>query len=171
MIRVDLTRRPLIPMASALCSSAATIISFVVTIGAQGGSLTLVDSNGPVVWSPRPHIPQEVQDGVAPASSQTRFLDFATATTLGPGPAPTWREVMTSTWPGAVRQALSEWRRTIEGSDGGVAHAQYHLTLTDLVQDVNARYGPPRLLREPAPPPIDASELVDTGQRWARQPS
>jgi pyochelin synthetase len=141
------------------------------TIGAQGGSLTLVDSNGPVVWSPRPHIPQEVQDGVAPASSQTRFLDFATATTLGPGPAPTWREVMTSTWPGAVRQALSEWRRTIEGSDGGVAHAQYHLTLTDLVQDVNARYGPPRLLREPAPTPIDASELVDTGQRWARQPS
>jgi thiazolinyl imide reductase len=130
-----------------------------VTIGFEGGNLLLADTHGPVLWCPRPHIPVEVQCGVDPAESRAPSLDHPSASILGDVAAPTWREIMTAEWPGAVRRALGELCELL-GRGSGAAHGQYHLTLTRLVAEVNARCGAPRVIRGAAPVPLGAEHAL-----------
>lgn len=140
-----------------------------IVIGTEGGSLALADTHGPVLWSPRPHVPQEVQDGVDPAVSSVTALGLASTTVLGPPRAPTWRLIMSSVWPAAVHAALVEVRRAVLAGDALSARGQYQLTLAQLVQDVSARYGPPELLRHDPPVPLGVDALIPVP--GAAQPS
>lgn len=144
-----------------------------ITIGTEAGSLTLVGTHGPVVWSPRPDFPREIQstdasphfagDGVV-----EDHLDVPSGRVLGPANAPGYREVFGSVWPHGVRNALGELAAAASAGDRSTRHGQYHLTLCRLWQDITARLGPPELLDTEPPHPFgpgDVAELELAGEQ------
>jgi pyochelin biosynthesis protein PchG len=128
-----------------------------VTIGTDVGSLTLVDTHGPVVWSPRPHIPQAIQRGTEAEDCDEPALDYPTATNLT-GDSSTWREAMTTVWPDAIQHALLALKAAASGNGAGDSH--YQLALTRIVQDVGVALGPPELLHGDSPTPMSAAPLM-----------
>nr|BFE59212.1 hypothetical protein GCM10020063_037380 [Dactylosporangium thailandense] len=125
-----------------------------ITIGTEGGHLTLVNTHGPVLWSPRPHMPADAASVVAFEDSAAGHLDFASTAPLGPAEAPSYREVLARLWPDAVRHALRELAADLPDPAAARRRGQYHLALCRLTADVNARLGPPAMRRHPASPQV-----------------
>ena len=121
-----------------------------ITLGTDGGSLTLVDTHGPLVWVPRPHIPEDVRDRASPIRSAAPSLDAATWSLASPAPAPTWREAMAELWPAAVRATL----RAMLPLGTQTHDVEYELSLARMVASANAAIGVPHLLHGPAPVPL-----------------
>jgi pyochelin biosynthesis protein PchG len=126
-----------------------------ITLGTEGGNLTLLTTHGPIVWSARPEIPSHVRDpaaaplyGGAPA-----WTDDPSCVTLGPPDAPSWRTVFTLLWPQAAGAALAELRRAALAGSDPLEHGGRQLALCKFWQDVAARLGPPDLIR---PGPVHA---------------
>lgn len=128
------------------------------TIGTAVGSLSLVDTHGPVIWRPRPHIPQEIQNDESPEDSQDSAIDLETVTTIANSQV-TWRAAMMSEWPAAIRLALNELRDNV---DGGLPKStlQYYLSLMQLTHELDAKLGPPEILYEASPNPQSADDLI-----------
>ncbi|TKI54144.1 methyltransferase [Brevibacillus antibioticus] len=77
-----------------------------VTIGVAGGSLSLTDTHGPVVWQPRLHVP-DLPDihGELTVSPPAHMLENSTHI-LGPQETPTYRDILTKQWPQAIGRDL-----------------------------------------------------------------
>lgn len=138
-----------------------------VTLGTEGGSLTLVDTHGPTLWSPRPHFPRDARGREAqPHFSTSGGADGSAASAvpsvlaLGPLDAPSYREIFGAVWSVGVRRALLELRRAILQGADPLRSGQYHLSLCELWQDVTERLGPPDLLRCAEPRPLAPAELA-----------
>jgi pyochelin biosynthesis protein PchG len=127
------------------------------TLGTSVGSLTLVDTHGPIVWRPRPHIPGAIQREQAPESAVDPALSNPTTSTLM-DKIPTWREAMTTDWPQAVGRALVELRGRSEGQRLG-PDEQYYLSLLQMVHDFDFAVGPPEVIRSETPRPQSAATL------------
>ena len=129
-----------------------------ITVGAEGGTLTLVSSNGPVLWCPRPHMPPT--DGLAGFDELAdAHLSYGVAEPVGPATAPTFAEVFTRQWPAAVQTALTGlWDAVTDGEDP-MTRGQYHLTLGRLTQDVLDLLGPMHLVRRDTPTVLSARHL------------
>jgi pyochelin biosynthesis protein PchG len=130
-----------------------------VTVGADGGNLTLLNTHGPLYWSPRPHLPSEAKDAVALDELTASHLGFPTAEPIGPARAPSYHEILGSLWPRGVSRALLELHTAIVEDDDTLARGQYYLTLCRLWQDATARLGYPQLMRRAEPTPLDAASL------------
>lgn len=135
-----------------------------ITVGAEGGTLTLVGSAGPVLWCPRPHLP-------ASSAALTGFdelaephLGFPAACALGPAEAPDWGAVLRDLWPAAVVRALAEFR-----SGDWVAAGQYHLALSALVQRLTGSLGPPEMVRRAPPAVLPAKDLENAATERERE--
>jgi pyochelin biosynthesis protein PchG len=131
-----------------------------ITIGTAGGNLTLVNTHGPTIWCPRPHLPAEARTIVALDDSPARHLDFPSATPIGPPEAPSYREILNDLWPAAVQRALLGLRRAVEDSEDWRKDGQYYLTLCRLWSDVMASLGPVALLDQEPPEILSADELM-----------
>ncbi|HEV2372804.1 MAG TPA: Gfo/Idh/MocA family oxidoreductase [Streptosporangiaceae bacterium] len=132
-----------------------------VTLGTEGGHLTLVATHGPLLWSPRPDFPRQVQDAVtgtvhfAEHEGVTEsHLDVPSALPLGEAQAPSYRRVFDTVWPEGVQYAVSRLRDAAEAGDSPARRGQYHLTLCTMWQDLTSRLGPPELLRVPTVAPL-----------------
>lgn len=125
------------------------------TIGTEAGSLSLVDTHGPIIWRPRPHIPMSIQRGESAESSEEPMLDFNTVTTLAEA-GTTWRQAMVSEWPNAVGKALQELRRRV-ARENVFPEAQYYLSLMQMIHEIDRTLGPPEVIREATPAPRSAS--------------
>ncbi|MGW0199154.1 Gfo/Idh/MocA family oxidoreductase [Nonomuraea sp. NPDC003201] len=128
-----------------------------VTVGTEGGSLTLVNTHGPLVWSPRMYVGRDADDRFDTGADHLRL---PSATTIGPAHAPTFHDIVTSVWPDGVRRALSELRQDVEEGRDPLRQGQYHLTLSRLWLDATAAIGRPELLVQTAPRPLSAAELT-----------
>ncbi len=78
-----------------------------ITLGTEGGNLTLVNTHGPLVWSPRMYVGRDADDRFATGEDHLRL---PSATLLGPEQAPTFQEIVGSLWPSGVRRALTGLR-------------------------------------------------------------
>jgi pyochelin biosynthesis protein PchG len=134
-----------------------------ITLGTEGGHLTLVDTHGPVLWSPRPHMPADTDDLVAFEDTGAEHIDFPTTDVLGPATAPTYRQVLADVWPDGVRHALTEFAGTVRGERDWRATSQYHLGLCAITQQVNARLGGVRVRHHARPPEILSAEVLVGG--------
>jgi NAD-dependent oxidoreductase involved in siderophore biosynthesis len=103
-------------------------------------------------------MPRQAQDSVALDVADDAQLDFASAVTLGPARAPSYREVVGGLWPKAVQRALASLYDCVQGQNDPQHEAQYHLTLTSLWQSVTAKLGYPELLDDA--PPCSLSEAI-----------
>ncbi|MFJ8313367.1 MULTISPECIES: Gfo/Idh/MocA family oxidoreductase [unclassified Streptomyces] len=149
-----------------------------VTIGTAGGSLTLTDPHGPVLWSPRLHISEPVRNRFDFEAPGTEHLAEPGTSLLSPAAPADYRHLLRDQWPAAIGEDLRAARATILGVSGAERPDQYHLTLSRMWQDLTKELGYPTLRRgqshqqltadELRPPhlrqPLNADELTDPGR-------
>ncbi|KPC62702.1 bifunctional Gfo/Idh/MocA family oxidoreductase/class I SAM-dependent methyltransferase [Streptomyces chattanoogensis] len=116
-----------------------------VTIGTDSGSLTLSDTHGPVLWSPRLHIPDAVKNRFDFAAVESAHLGEPSTVLLGPAQPPSYRHILGELWPQAIGRDLVALRAGILGEPGAERPDQYHLTLCRMWQDVTSELGYPAL--------------------------
>ncbi|MEU8107198.1 Gfo/Idh/MocA family oxidoreductase [Nonomuraea muscovyensis] len=130
-----------------------------ITIGAEGGILTLQDPHGPVLWSPRPHLPARARNATRLHDAADAHLDFPACAPLGPAEAPPYREILARMWPDGAHRAISTtWKAVRDGMDT-MRDGQYYLAVSGVWKDLTAVLGFPERLTGPPPRPLPAEPL------------
>lgn len=134
-----------------------------ITLGTEGGQLTLANTYGPLVWTPRAHMPDEVKHSVALDHSCAEHFDFASATVIGPAQSPSYRRILASIWPDAVVAALTELQqaRVTPSSVSANEFAQHYLAVCRSFQDATQALGAVELLAQRPPRVLDADTLLN----------
>lgn len=136
-----------------------------ITLGTEGGQLTLVNTHGPVLWSPRPHMPAGMGELVRYADDAAPHLLFASAEPVGPAVAPTYRQILGEVWPEAVRRALTELWAAAQARADSRLRGQRHLTLGQVMSDLAACTGRPEIRRHDRPPQVLPASILAADDR------
>jgi pyochelin biosynthesis protein PchG len=131
-----------------------------ITIGTESGNIILLDTHGPTLWCPRPHMPSDVTNAVLMNESSDPRLTFPTATIIGPPNAPDYRQILESVWPQGVARALGEIAHSITTGADLVATGQYDLVLSQLWHDLTTRLGPVSLIQGKPPVALSVEDLI-----------
>jgi thiazolinyl imide reductase len=123
-----------------------------VSIGTDGGVLTLADTHGPVLWSPRLHVPRDPGGALILDGDRVDSTVGATEV-VTPGPPASFRQLLDEVWPDAAAAAIGELR-------GTPPHPQHQLTTCRVWEDLGRALGHPETIEAPAPRPLSARELV-----------
>lgn len=113
-----------------------------ITVGTSCGTLTLAGTHGPIVWCPRAHMPGDVRQTATLAESAAPHFDLPSATTIGSPNAPSYRHILSSTWPAGIRRALGQLRDAIDGKTDWLCRGQYHLAVSAAWTEATARVRP-----------------------------
>ncbi|MBB5158992.1 Gfo/Idh/MocA family oxidoreductase [Saccharopolyspora phatthalungensis] len=116
-----------------------------VTIGFDGGGLTLHDAHGPVSFTPRLHIPDSVRTAFDFTAPEAGHLTRP-ATSVLDGPPPTQWEFLRDVLPSAIGRDLLDLRAAVIGLAGASRPEQYHLTLCRMWRDLTTELGYATLL-------------------------
>jgi thiazolinyl imide reductase len=130
------------------------------TLVADGGSLQLAGPHGPVLWTPRMHMPDELDGASALDASAADQLDLPGARVLYGCPSPTTRELVGELWPAATARVLRTAREAIDRGEDGLAAVQQQLALSRMTADLTAVLGRPELLDDDEPEIARADEIV-----------
>ena len=115
------------------------------TIGVEGGSLSLIDTHGPVAWHPRLHIPHNrITLGELLTAVPAHLLENSTQV-LGPAAPMRYKEILMKQWPRAIGRDLSAMREMIQGNAIGDTRAQQELLCSRQWQDLTHALGYPVL--------------------------
>lgn len=131
-----------------------------VSLGTDAGTLTLADTHGPVLWTPRLHVGRDREGLLALDGPGTEHLDQPTSTLLGAPQPQSFRRTFAELWPAGVRRALNELRAAIDEGGHGSPAGQYTLTVSRMWLDLTTRLGRPELIRGIHSPPVRPSELT-----------
>ncbi|MGK8522548.1 Gfo/Idh/MocA family oxidoreductase [Nocardia asteroides] len=131
-----------------------------IAIAFEGGVLTLADTHGPVLWSPRLHTGRDATGRLIMAGPGTERLEVPSTEVLEPAAAPTFRAVFDDLWPHSVRMALAQLRADIADPRRSAGAAQWATTVTALWQRLTTVLGQPELIRPPTPAPVPLPELL-----------
>ncbi|WP_108868943.1 bifunctional Gfo/Idh/MocA family oxidoreductase/class I SAM-dependent methyltransferase [Aquimarina aquimarini] len=116
-----------------------------ITIGVEGGSLSLSDTHGPVVWHPRLHFPENVSSMNALSGSGAKYLLENSTQVLGEYSPANYKEILSKQWPYAIGQDLLSIKESIETNKGGQARSQNELLVSRQWQDLTNALGYPSL--------------------------
>jgi thiazolinyl imide reductase len=131
-----------------------------VSLGTASGNLTLFNTHGPLLWSPRLHVAPRTRETLALSGGASEELDVASVVALGNGQAPpTFRHVLEQLWPDAVLLALQEMRRSIAEAEDPRRVGQYQLALCKAWQAATGRLGYPQPVVGIGPPRVRSAEL------------
>lgn len=130
----------------------------------ESGVLTLADTHGPVLWSPRMHSERDETGRLIMAGPGTERLETPGTEPLGDGTGPTFREVFDRVWPDAVRVALAELRADITDDHRSTVAGQWALTVTGMWHDITGRLGEAQLIHPSTPERVDLRELYAASQ-------
>lgn len=121
-----------------------------ISLGTDTGNLTLLNTHGPVLWSPRLHV----------SGTDDPHLALPSAATLGDSGGPAFTDVLTTVWPAAMAAALAEFGDAVRNGDDPMRLGQYHLTTTRIWQQLTGELGQPDLIHATAPVPVGPSDLT-----------
>ncbi|OHV31104.1 hypothetical protein BBK14_16420 [Parafrankia soli] len=131
-----------------------------VTLGTDAGVLTLADTHGPVLWSPRLHGRRDADRRLLLDSPAADYLDQPSTATL-PGTEPLrQRDVVGGLWPQAIRRALRAFAARIDAGADPLPAAQFDLSVARIWTHVTGRLGPPDTVRASEPRRITAADLA-----------
>ncbi|GAA3602944.1 Gfo/Idh/MocA family oxidoreductase [Kineosporia mesophila] len=130
-----------------------------IAVGTSAGVLTLADTHGPVLWSPRWHADRDEHRRLVTEGPGAQRLGQSSTTVLPGTDAVAMAEVLADRWPEAVDQALSGLLAA-EGSDP-LRQAQLDLSTARIWNDVTTHLGPPERITARAPVKVAISELMD----------
>ncbi|MCO1578858.1 Gfo/Idh/MocA family oxidoreductase [Crossiella sp. SN42] len=128
-----------------------------IALGMPGGVLTLADTHGPVVWTPRLHADRDAHGALELAGPR---LALPTGTLLGPVSPGSYQDVFNQTWPAAAAAAVRELAAAIEADRDPLRHGQFTLGAVRAWQDLTGRLGQPDLVRGQDPDPVTAHEQL-----------
>ncbi|MCC3331513.1 Gfo/Idh/MocA family oxidoreductase [Nocardia abscessus] len=129
-------------------------------IAFESGVLTLADTHGPVLWSPRLHTDRDDTGRLLMAGPGTERLAVPSTEPLDSAAAPTFRTVFDELWPQSVRVALAQLRADTADPRRSIGAAQWALTVTAIWQRLTTILGQPELIRPPSPAPVPLPELL-----------
>ncbi|MFG2103268.1 Gfo/Idh/MocA family oxidoreductase [Micromonospora echinaurantiaca] len=132
-----------------------------ITIGTEGGQLTLVSSTGPVLWTVRPHLPREAAGAAGFDRLGVDHLALAGTTPIGPPAAPSWAQTLDTLWPEAVRVAVRRLTDDVARGADPMTDGQYHLGLCQLTREITQLLGPVELVRRDEPRFLAAGDLIE----------
>ncbi|MFG3214593.1 Gfo/Idh/MocA family oxidoreductase [Streptomyces tendae] len=128
-----------------------------ISLGTEGGVLTLADTHGPVLWSPRLHVGRDTDRRFVLDGPGTGRLGLGTTAVVGT--TGTFRTVFTDLWPEAVGSALDGLREAVEQGGDALRTGQYDLAVCRIWTDLAARLGPPEIVRPDIPRPLALSDV------------
>ncbi|MFF0647092.1 Gfo/Idh/MocA family oxidoreductase [Streptomyces tendae] len=134
-----------------------------ISLGTEGGVLTLADTHGPVLWSPRLHVGRDADRRFVLDGPGTGRLGLGTTAVVGT--TGTFRTVFTDLWPEAVGSALDGLREAVEQGGDALRTGQYDLAVCRIWTDLAARLGPPEIVRPATPRPLALSDLFPAAER------
>ncbi|HEY0639001.1 MAG TPA: Gfo/Idh/MocA family oxidoreductase [Pseudonocardiaceae bacterium] len=132
-----------------------------ITIGTDHGSLTLVNTHGPVVWSPRMHVTDYAQRDDLGAGDP--HLALPSTGPLGDPHAAPYAEVIGTQWPDALAATIDGFATAARAGEDPLRLGQYHLTVTRIWQDLTSRLGQPEIVRSAPPHPLTTADLEPLG--------
>jgi thiazolinyl imide reductase len=131
-----------------------------VTLATEGGNLLLANTHGPVLWTPRLHMPEDYRDAVTVADCAAAHLDLPGVSGLTPPGAVSYRQSIGDDWPAAAARALLALREAVLSGADPLPRGQYHLALCRLVADITGQLGRPQPAPSGEPMIMEASELA-----------
>lgn len=134
-----------------------------IAIAFEGGVLSLADTHGPVLWSPRLHTDRDATGRLIMGGPGTERLDVPSTQILGPVDMPAFRTVFDELWPGSVRVALGQLRADIAAPSRSLGGGQWAMTVTTIWQRFTTVLGQPELIRPDTPAPVPLPELLAAG--------
>lgn len=140
-----------------------------ITVGTDGGTLTLVDTHGPVLFQPSLYVPPALMDVFDAEGSTLSQLDLRSAIHFGPKTCPSFREVFGMLWPQAVCAAFADLQRAIVKAEDPRCLGQYQLAVSRLWHECTAALGYPEMVPRAVPTPLTQAEIesVDKAQEGA----
>ncbi len=128
-----------------------------ISLGCEGGVLSLADTHGPVLWNPRLHAGRDATGRLVMAGPGTERLGVRTTVPLGDEEPGTYHDVFADLWPDAVAESLRELCRDIDEPSRRAATGQWALGVSTLWRDLTATIGIPELISPgvPAQIPLD----------------
>ena len=128
-----------------------------IVLGTGAGSLTLADTHGPVLWSPRLHADRDAEHRLVFAGPG---LDEPSTAVL-PGTDPGSRQhIFDRLWPQAVRRAVARFAEDVRSGGDPLGSAQYDITACRVWAELAARLGPPEIVRPARPELVTVADLV-----------
>ncbi|SBW28811.1 Gfo/Idh/MocA family oxidoreductase [Protofrankia symbiont of Coriaria ruscifolia] len=131
-----------------------------ITLGAEGGVLTLADTHGPVQWSPRLHAERDADRRLVVDGPVGHRFDQDSTSVLPGTAAGTQRDIFDRLWPEAIARALVDMAGAIEVGGDPLSSAQYDLTVTRIWSHIAAGIGPPEAARVTRPRPLALNDLL-----------
>ncbi|MGK9461707.1 Gfo/Idh/MocA family oxidoreductase [Streptomyces sp. G6] len=135
-----------------------------ISLGTEGGVLTLADTHGPVLWSPRLHIGRDADRRFVLDGPGTGRLGLGSTAVVGS--TGSFRTVFSDLWPGAIGSALDGLRDAIGQGRDALRAGQYDLAVCRIWSDLAARLGPPEIVRPATPRPLAVSDVFPAPERF-----
>ncbi|MBV9449451.1 MAG: Gfo/Idh/MocA family oxidoreductase [Streptosporangiaceae bacterium] len=131
-----------------------------VTLATEGGNLLLATTQGPVLWNPRLHMPEDYPQAVTVRESAAGHLDLPSVRCLTASAGPSYRDVIADEWPLAVARSLTGLRAAILAGGDPLTGGRYHLAVSRLVAAITAQLGRPEVRAAGDPAILEAAEAV-----------
>lgn len=138
-----------------------------ISLGTQGGTLTLLDSHGQIMWQPRIFM-QRRDDGVLDLSVKQPSLDMPASSIIEDPDAPTYHDVMTHVWPAAVSRALLRFHQSILDNRQQSAANQYLLSVAKAWTDLGTELGTPREIHGQDTKPLALAKITPLAAQHKR---
>lgn len=113
-----------------------------ISVGCSGGTLSLTDTHGPVVWKTQLHIPHD--ELLKNVSAENQLSEKSTRT-LGPDYPPAYQEILQKQWPRAIGKDLQMMKNLITGAQSPEQRAHLELLCTRLWHELTHALGSPML--------------------------
>ncbi|MDK8183096.1 bifunctional Gfo/Idh/MocA family oxidoreductase/class I SAM-dependent methyltransferase [Paenibacillus sp. UMB4589-SE434] len=142
-------------------------------IGVEGGSLSLVDTHGPVVWHPRLHVPDLPHiAGELENTTSAHLLGFSTEI-LGGAISVSYRDILLKQWPRAIGQDLLAMRDVILGNVSKAdidTLAQQELLCARQWQELTTALGYPLMRASSSHQPLAVEQLIAAASAITPEP-
>ncbi|MCR8985816.1 bifunctional Gfo/Idh/MocA family oxidoreductase/class I SAM-dependent methyltransferase [Brevibacillus laterosporus] len=141
-----------------------------VTIGVAGGSLSLTDTHGPVVWQPRLHVPDLPNIHEQLSAAPPEHLLGNSTQILGPAEPTSYKDILMTQWPRAIGRDLLAMREMIFGQvdkSSMDTQAQQELLCSRQWQDWTQALGYPVLRSNSSHQPLSIESLQEAAFRIA----
>lgn len=132
-----------------------------ITLNTGLGALTLVDTHGPVIWTPRLHVPECVKNEFDFVPEEAGHLVQSTGSFLGPAEPPTQRDALSNVWPSAIGEDLSAFATRIRDGRDDRVRTQQTLTACALWRNLTETLGYPRLRTGRYTAALDVNRLTN----------
>ncbi|MGW1677359.1 Gfo/Idh/MocA family oxidoreductase [Saccharopolyspora sp. NPDC002376] len=130
-----------------------------ITVGTDAGNLMLVNTHGPVIWSPVLRMPSDSAGQFLPSRSDAADDLGVTGEHVGPVETPTWATAMHDVWGDGVLAALDQLRERAAADLDPLRGGQRHLAVARAWQELTEALGYPEVATPDPGAPLTAADL------------